>query len=301
MPSLKDIRKRIASVKNTQKITRAMKLVSAAKLRRAQEAMSQLRPYADKHRELLGSLVSQIGLDSAPHRLLERRPEVKRVAVLALSSDRGMCGGYNSYLQKAVKRYVDQRAGEGVPVTVFTLGRRVGLFARKQDFDAVVDQGEIIETVASGRIGTVTKTLVDGFLAGEFDEVVIIFNRFQSALVQVPTVQPLLPVVPAEAAKEVPGGASGAPGTGGTGDLLYEPDQVSLLAYVVPRYVEVQVRSSILESIAGEHAARMNAMNSATDNAADMISSLTLQMNRARQAAITKELMEIIGGAEALK
>lgn len=296
MPSLKDIRKRIASVKNTQKITRAMKLVSAAKLRRAQDAMNELRPYAEKHRELLGTLVSQVGADSAAHPLLERRPAIKRVAVLGLSSDRGMCGGFNSNLHKAITRYVAERRREGLEVTVFTLGRRAGLYAAKQDFEGLDNLGEILALVAASGIGGVTKKLVTGFVGAQFDEVVIIFNKFRSALTQEPTVQRLLPVEAGEAAE---GDAASA--TASTGDVLYEPDQVSLLAYVVPQYVEVQVRSAILESIAGEHAARMNAMNSATDNASDMISSLTLQMNRARQAAITKELMEIIGGSEALK
>lgn len=300
MPTLKDIRKRIASVKNTQKITRAMKLVSAAKLRRAQEAMQELRPYAAKNRELLQSLVAQLGAadsEQAAHPLLARRETVKRIAVLALSSDRGMCGGFNSSLQKALAGYVRTRRAEVDEVVVFGLGRRVSLFIDKSGFGKGESFGEIITASRDeeGAIHTIAQRLVDGFLGGEFDEVVVIFNSFKSAIAQVATVQPLLPVV-AEVGAEAAAGA----GATSTGDLIYEPDQTSLLAYLVPRSVEVQVRQAILESVAGEHAARMNAMNSATDNASEMIKSLTLQANRARQAAITKELMEIIGGAEAL-
>lgn len=293
MPSLKDIRKRIASVKNTQKITRAMKLVAAAKLRRAEDAMRRLRPYATKHRELLQSLVRQLGADAgeAPHPLLERRAEVKRIGVLAISSDRGMCGAFNSSVQRALARFVKERGPEAEAVRIYPLGRRVALFVRKRGLDVAESFGDVTTAGESKRIREITSTLVDAFLGGELDEVVIISNKFKSAIAQVPTVETLLPVTAEADASE----------GGEVADLIYEPDQATLLSYVVPRYVEVQVRQAILESIAGEHAARMNAMNSATDNASEMIAALTLQMNRARQAAITKELMEIIGGAEALK
>lgn len=287
MPSLKDIRKRIGSVKNTQKITRAMKLVSAAKLKRAQDAMLMLRPYAEKHREMLVSLAAQLG-EAAAHPLLTRREAVGKVGVLAITSDRGMCGAFNAQLQKAVAQYVGERDAE---VVVHPLGRRMKLYLRKNPLAMGADFGEVIPAAEDDRVREITAALVKSFLDGEVDEVVIISNRFISALTQKATIMPLLPVVPEEAAG---GGETG-------GDLFYEPDQASLLEYVVPRYVEVQVRQAILESIAAEHAARMNAMSSATDNAGEMIRSLTLQMNRARQAAITTELMEIIGGAEALK
>lgn len=293
MPSLKDIRKRIGSVKNTQKITRAMKLVSAAKLRRAQDAMLMLRPYADKHREMLVSLASQVVDGASAHPLLARRDEVNRVGILAIASDRGMCGAFNSQLQKTVVRYIAER---DVEVVVNPLGKRMGLFARKNGLSGGVDFGPVIPAADDDRVREITRTLVDAFVAGEVDEVVIISNRFISALTQTPTVLPLLPVVPDEAE-----GDGDEAAEAGASDLFYEPDQTSLLQYVVPRYVEVQVRQAILESIAADHAARMNAMSAATDNAGEMIKSLTLQMNRARQAAITTELMEIIGGAEALK
>lgn len=292
MPSLKAIRKRISSVKNTQKITRAMKLVSGAKLRRAQNAMMEARPYAEKHRDLLRSLAAQLGGgDEAPHPLLARREQVKRLAVLALSSDRGMCGGFNAGINRALDRLIRERGPSLERIVVFPLGRRVTLFARKARVDIGREFGEILAATSNEAVRLITGTLVQGFLEGEFDEVVILRNHFRSAISQVPGVDPLLPVAPPE----------GAPGGDEIGDMLYEPSQQALLSHVVPRYVEVQVRQAILESIAGEHAARMNAMSNATDNAAQMIERLTLDMNRARQAAITTELMEIIGGAEAMK
>lgn len=293
MPSLKDIRRRIGSVKNTQKITRAMKLVSAAKLRRAQDAMLMLRPYAEKHRELLSALAAALGEGEAVHPLLERRAEVRSVGVLALTSDRGMCGAFNASAQKTLTRYIAERRADATieRVVVYPLGKRMIGHARRAALEVGQAFGEIVPAAETERIRAITHALVEDFKSGKLDEVVIISNRFLSALSQVPTVLPLLPVMPPE--------STGAPTE--AADLFYEPDQKSLLQYIVPRYVEVQVRQAILESIAAEHAARMNAMSNATDNASEMISSLTLQMNRARQAAITTELMEIIGGAEALK
>ena len=293
MPSLKDIRKRISSVKNTQKITRAMKLVSAAKLRRAQTAMLELRPYAEKHREMLTSLMGQLGgAGQAPHQLLQSRETVNSVAILCLTSDRGMCGGFNASLQKTVAKLVAAKTDEGKTVAVFPLGSRMERDAKKRGYEVPNQFGKIIGATDTDSIRTITERLVDGFIAEEFDEVYLVSNRFKSAIAQVPETRQLIPVDAGDAPEEA---------DSVSGDPYYEPNQMTLLHYVVPRYIEVQVRQAILESIAGEHAARMNAMNSATDNATEMVASLTLQMNRARQAAITKELMEIIGGAEAIK
>jgi len=293
MPSLKDIRRRIGTVKNTQKITRAMKLVSAAKLKRAQEAMLMLRPYAEKHREMLVSLASQVVDGASAHPLLAQRDEVRRVGVLAIASDRGMCGGFNAQIQRKVLRFIEER---DVEVVINPLGKRMALIARKNDLAGGENFGEVIPAAEDDQVRAITRNLVDAFIKGEVDEVVIISNRFVSALTQTPEVLPLLPVEADRAAE-----GDSAKGADGASALFYEPDQASLLQYVVPRYVEVQVRQAILESIAADHAARMNAMSAATDNAGEMIKTLTLQMNRARQAAITTELMEIIGGAEALK
>jgi F-type H+-transporting ATPase subunit gamma len=291
MPSLKDIRKRISSVKNTQKITRAMKLVSGAKLRRAQNAMDEFLPYAQKYREMLHSLAGQAEMGGGSEQpLLTARETVGKRALLAISSDRGLCGSFNSSVLKEVGSYVDRHEGD---VIVFPVGRRMTQFVRKQDYPVGEDFGEVIPAAAYEMIQHITERLVAGFESGEYDQVVIISNRFKSVIAQIPTEFSLLPI---QANPE-----EGAESTGAAGDMLYEPNQDLLLGHIAPRYVEVLIREAILESIAGEHAARMNAMNSATDNASELISSLTLQMNRARQAAITTELMEIIGGAEALK
>lgn len=289
MANLKEIRKRIVSVKNTQKITKALKLVSAAKLRRAQQAMQELRPYAGKYREVLESLAAKVSADVAAHPLLERREQVLRVGVFAVSSDRGMCGGFNSSIQKKLAAF--RRERPEVEVVVFPVGRRMVSFADKAGFTIGEAFGEVIPAAELAETNRITDRLVQAFVDGEVDEVVILSNRFKSAINQEPTAVNLLPVVPDEA--EEAGGASLDP--------FYEPSEEALLRFVVPRYVAVQVRQAVLESIAGEHAARMNAMNNATDNATEMISALTLLRNRARQAAITTELMEIIGGAEAIK
>ena len=294
MPSLKDIRKRIVSVKNTQKITRAMKLVAAAKLRRAQMEMDEFRPYASKYREMLGSLVSVVGGDAgqAPHELLQQRESQEALAVLLITSDRGMCGGFNGNLLKMVQSGIARREESGQKVYVFPVGRRAIKFAERRGYDVPASFGDSISAADPERVREITEALTAGFLGGDFDEVLVAVNRFGSVINQKPSADALLPVEATEFEGE--GGDTGA-------DMFYEPDEETLLNHVAPRYVEVLVREALLESVAGEHAARMNAMNSATDNASEMISSLTLQMNRARQAAITKELMEIIGGSEALK
>ncbi len=293
MPSLKAIRKRIGSVKNTRKITRAMKLVSGAKLRRAQNAMQELKPYAQKHRDLLRTLAAQLGEGGEPpHPLMQARERVRRVAILALSSDRGMCGGFNAGIQRKLDRYVRERSSEVEQIVVFPVGRRIGLYTRKGKTEVGREFGEILGATSNENVRLITGTLVRGFLEEQFDEVLILRNEFRSALSQVPVIERLLPIT-AETAGEA--------AVEEQADVLYEPSREALLGYVVPRYVEVQVRHALLESIAGEHAARMNAMSNATDNASAMIETLTLQMNRARQAAITKELMEIIGGAESMK
>ncbi|MFN3198443.1 MAG: ATP synthase F1 subunit gamma [Bradymonadia bacterium] len=292
MPSLKEVRKRITSVKNTQKITRAMKLVAAAKLKRAQDAMNELKPYATKQRELLENLAAQLGPEAVTaHPLLETREEVKKIGIVVMTSDRGMCGGFNSYINRKLASYVAERQGEGVEVVVFPLGRRANLFVKKMGYTVGKSFAEIIPPGQELDIRGITETVAAAFTSGELDEVFILSNRFKNAITQIPTVSQLFPVPQPEVEE----------GAATSVDLIYEPSQQALFNYVVPRYAEVQVRQAIYESITGEHAARMNAMNNATDNAQDMISRLTLEMNRARQAAITTELMEIISGAESLK
>ncbi|MBM4290971.1 MAG: ATP synthase F1 subunit gamma [Deltaproteobacteria bacterium] len=288
MPSLKDIRKRISSVKNTQKITRALKLVSAAKLSRAQRELGRLKPYAEKQQALIRDLVAELGGDASP--LLATRERVRRVAVLVVASDRGMCGGFNSNLLKAFARVVAEREQRGAEVVCYTLGRRATQFVEKGKFTLEANLGEALAADLVERLPGVVQGLVGRFLAGELDEVLVVSNRFINAITQTPSTQQLLPIQGASAGAAAP-----------AGERIYEPGRQQLLDFILPRSLEIKARALLLESVTGEHAARMNAMNNATDNAADMIQSLTLDLNRARQAAITTELMEIISGAEALK
>ena len=295
MPSLKAIRKRVASVKNTQKITRAMKLVSAAKLRRAQQAMEQQRLFAKNHRKMLGSLLSKVDehADSPPHALLTQRSEIRKVGILALASDRSMCGGFNSNLGRALERHAAEFTppGSKVEVYLYPLGRRVGTLCNKLPYSIGEDFGDIIPAAKVERAQAITSKMTEAFLSGEIDEAWILVNRFRSALSHVPTLTKLLPL----------GGVDEkVTADDQVVEMFFEPSWEVLLDHFLPRHVAVEVRVAILESIAGEHAARMNAMSAATDNASEMISALTLEMNRARQAAITKELMEVIGGAEAM-
>jgi F-type H+-transporting ATPase subunit gamma len=286
MATLKVIRKRISSVRNTQQITKAMKMVAAARLRRAQEAATATRPYAQKLEELLRNVAARVGADAHP---MLQTPEVeKRVHLLVVTADRGLCGGYNTNLIKAAEAFLRERAGQEVELTI--IGRRgYDHFKRRQV--NIVDQHI---NLFGGPNRALAEALGDKlsreFSEGRVDGVYVLFSRFRSALSQVPTVIKLLPVS-AEAVD------TGAPPL----DYLYEPEAKVLLERLLKQYINTLLQSAFLEAIASEFAAKMTAMDSATSNASKMISRLTLEMNRARQAAITKELMEIVSGAEALK
>jgi len=286
MPSLKDLRKRIGTVTSTQQITKAMKMVSAARLRRAQEAAERARPYAAKLTELFAAVAADV--EPEAHPLLARREE-RRVDALVLTSDRGLCGGYNSNLLRFAERFLRERHTAALALTV--VGRK-GLEHLKRRGAPVVGQRlGILTTPAATMAADLAAELTRRFVAEESDAVFLVYNRFRSAISQVPTVTQLLPVnLPA-------GDAADAPAV----DFIFEPERPALLARLLPRYVEALITQALLEAVASEHGARMTAMENATKNATEMINSLTLSMNRARQAAITKELMEIVGGAEALK
>jgi F-type H+-transporting ATPase subunit gamma len=288
MANLRAIRKRIGSVKSTQQITKAMKMVSAAKLKRAQDAIVAARPYARQMREVVQSVAGRAGQEAHP--LLAPR-ETKKVALLVVTSDRGLCGGFNSNLLRAANRFLRENEGKVEEVVLFAVGRKARDFFRRRQVPIRKEYLNVLGTLSYDHARQLADDLVEGFLAGDFDEVVIAFNEFRSAISQAVRMDKLFPVVFEQA------GESAADGI----DYLYEPSQQEILATLLPKYVESQIFRVLLESVAGEFGARMTAMDSATNNAVDMISRLTLQMNRARQAAITKELMEIIGGAEALK
>lgn len=313
MPSLKAIRRRISSVKSTQKITRAMKMVAAARLRRAQQRITELRPYARKTSEVLRSVASGAAVtdDNQLHPLLARR-EVKTVLLLVLTSDRGLAGAFNSSITRLAERTLaDIKAQDRTPVLA-TLGRKGRDHLKRRGFEARYDFTGAPEGSAS-HAGEIARAVTRAFIDGEVDEVQILFNEFKSAITQTPVLQTVLPIPLGDpetggsetftAASRAVEGAKATQATQATqgGDHIFEPSRAALLDRLLPMYVEVSIYRAMLDSSASEHGARMSAMDSATNNAKKMIASLTLEYNRARQAAITKELMEIIGGAEAIK
>ena len=288
MANLRAIRKRISSVKSTQQITRAMKMVSAAKLRRAQDGINAARPYARKMREVVTAVAGRAGSDAHP--LLTAR-EAKKLALLLVTSDRGLCGSFNAGLSRAVYRFLNEHRGAYEEITLFVVGRKGRDFFRRREIPIRKEYLGVLGSVSRHHAETIANDLIGGFLAGEFDEVQIAFNEFRSAISQIVRFEKMFPIALESSGK-----------TGGDEvDYLYEPSREEILATLLPKYVQTQILRVLLESVAGEHGARMTAMDSATNNSVDMISRLTLKMNRARQATITTELIEIVSGAEALK
>jgi F-type H+-transporting ATPase subunit gamma len=294
MPSLKAIRTRIASVKSTQKITRAMKLVSAARLRRAQDAIVAARPYANA----LADAVAQVALRAGneAHPLLDQRsPE--RIILVTLTSDRGLAGGFNANVFRATGRFITERM-QGSPaakqVSLEVVGKKGRDYFRRRKLPINHELPAAVADTAARIADELAHIVTHAFASSTVDAVFLVYNEFKSAVQQRVVIEPLLPVTP-------PTAATAAPDSSGVLDFLYEPSKAGLLDALLPLYVESQIYRGLLESIASEFGARMTAMDNATNNAKEMISSLTLQYNRARQAAITKELMEIVGGAEALK
>ena len=288
MATLKTIRKRISSVKNTQQITKAMKMVSAAKLRRAQEAAVQARPYAEKMTELLKNVTARVS--SEAHPLLTPREE-KKVQLVLFTSDRGLCGGYNANMIRAAEAFIRQH-GADRQIQLTLVGRKGADHFRRRGAEISDRYVDILYKAADELAGEIAEKLIGRFVSGEVDAVYIVYSRFRSALSQVPTLEKLLPVTltktdEAHAQQQT--------------EYLYEPGVEQLLASLLPRITGVAVQRALLEATASEHGARMTAMESASGNANKMIGSLTLQMNRARQASITRELLEIVGTAEALK
>jgi F-type H+-transporting ATPase subunit gamma len=285
MPSLKAIRKRIASVRNTQQITKAMKMVSAAKLRRAQEAVVAARPYADRLTELLHGLASAVS--EVEHPLLRTSKEPARTRLVLITSDRGLCGAYNAGLIRHADAYLREHAGREVSLTI--LGRK-GVDYYRRRAATIADRHVQIPGPSVALAREVATKVGTEFVEGRVDRVELLYSTFRSALSQVPTFETLLPVTVEARPEDAP-----------SMEPILEPDRSALLGRLLPWFVGVRVYHALLEAAASEHGARMTAMDSATSNAAKMIFSLTLAMNRARQAAITKELMEIVSGAEALK
>lgn len=292
MANLKEVRNRISSVNNTRQITSAMKMVSAAKLRKAQDAITRMRPFAEKLQEILQGLSS--GLDTSEN-VYGRQDEVKDVLIVAISSNRGLCGAFNAQVIKHVHKmikgeYKDQN------VTVLTFGKKAEEAFRKTDYfikGTLLPRhtNEIFDNLDFDHASGAAKKIMDAFAEKQFDKIVLVYNQFKNAATQVVTEEPFLPVVPASNEE----GASM-----GNNDYIFEPDKAEIVADLIPKSLKTQFYKALLDSFAAEHGARMTAMHKATDNASDMLKELKLTYNKARQAAITTEILEIVGGAEAL-
>jgi F-type H+-transporting ATPase subunit gamma len=293
MPSLRDIRNRIQSVRSTRQITRAMKMVSAAKLRRAQDAILRTRPYAHLLDQMLAGVAARAEKDAqAAHPLLAAR-ETKTAEVLVITSDRGLAGGFNSNIARRTQRFLVESGDRFETVLLSTVGRKGRDAFRARRMEVRKDFTGVLGDLRYEHAEEIAAEFTERFLSGEVDAVFLCYNEFKSAISQKPVVVQLLPIdrPPEEAAAQAQVGA----------DFEYEPAREALLGELLPRQIATQVWRALLESAASEHGARMSAMESATKNAEEMIGSLTLQYNRARQAYVTKELLEIVSGAEALK
>jgi F-type H+-transporting ATPase subunit gamma len=286
MANLRDIRKRIASVKNTQKITNAMKMVSAAKLRRAEEAIKAARPFAEKMREVLMSLASRA--NPSAHPMLEVRP-VQKALLILITADRGLCGAFNTNLNRRAEVFVKEMKAKGVQVDLINVGRRGNDYFRRRQVEIADRFVNVMNQVSFELAEQVVNAAAEKFNLGDYQEVYLLYNSFRSAVTQIVTFRRLLPIKPEQ--DEAPRDR----------EYLYEPSEEELLEGILPRYIQVQVFTGLLDSVASEHGARMTAMEAATSNAEEMIYKLTLKLNRLRQESITTELMEIVGGAEALK
>ncbi len=301
MANLKAIRKRIGSVKSTQKITRAMKMVAGARLNRAQQRILEMRPYAvktsDVLREVTAAANRRMEEDSSgvntDHPLLARRPE-KTTLLLVITSDRGLCGAFNTNILRAAEKLWRDREAEGQQVQFAIIGRKGRDYFRRRDAPILHVFSGVWEQLDLDQARNVAKTVLKPFVSAEVDAIYLVYNEFKSAMSQRVVAEPLFPLAVEEAESDRPSQV------GFEMDFIFEPNKEGLMERLVPMYVEISVLRALLESMASELGARMTAMDSATKNASEMIDKLTLQYNRARQAAITTELMEIIGGAEAL-
>ncbi|MSP91654.1 MAG: ATP synthase F1 subunit gamma [Myxococcales bacterium] len=292
MPSLKAIRRRIASVKSTGKITRAMKLVAAAKLRRAQERLVQLRPYALRVGDMIAELAR--GSDPQAHALLAVRPP-KRTLLLVLTSDRGLAGAFNSNVNKAAWAWLQAHRGTREHIELRIVGKKGRDFmkARKQEVGHVYP--DVLQALTLEKASGIGREVTTAYIDGAFDEVLLFYNVFRSAIAQVPTTQRILPIMAQEG--DVDDAVMAPP----SAQTLFEPSKVAVLDVLLPMNVNVQIYRALLESVASEMGARMTAMDSATKNAGDLLQRITIKYNRTRQSIITTELSEITSGAEALK
>ncbi|HNV26733.1 MAG TPA: ATP synthase F1 subunit gamma [Nitrospira sp.] len=294
MPSLQSLRRKIAAFKNTQKITKAMKMVAAAKLKRSQDRILAARPYAHKMRGVLSNLSQRVNRTSHP--LLQKR-EGKKIEILVVTSDRGLCGGFNGNIVRKSAEFVRQCEAQGLSVNLSLIGRKGRDYFRRRSWPIRQEWTGIFDKLSFEHAIDIGGDLTENFVKGTFDELYVVYNEFKSAIQQRVIVEKLFPI---DAAAEF-GAPPAAEGSSLGGSYLYEPDEGELLSALVPKHFQIQAYRILLESAAAEHGARMAAMDGATRNAGQLIKKVTLYYNKTRQAAITKELMDIVGGAEALK
>jgi F-type H+-transporting ATPase subunit gamma len=288
MPSLIDLRRRIRSVKSTQQITKAMKMVASSRLRKAQDRVLGARPFARFTMDVLASLASRV--DHSAHPLLAQRPDTPdaRSLLIVIAADKGLCGAFNTNIMKEALRHLAERRQR--PVCLGLVGRKSRDFFRRRGVDIRFERINVFQRLDESEARTIAALAIDEFASGAVDRVDLVFNEFKSILQQRVVVQQLLPIkrLPPPDPQALPV------------EYLYEPDPKEIFEFVLPRYVEIEIWQALLESSAAEHAARMTAMDSATKNAGEMIDSLTLYMNKIRQASITREIIEVVSGAEAI-
>lgn len=293
MPSLKEVRTRITSTVSTQQITSAMKMVSAAKLRRAQDAILQMRPYAGKLKEILGNVTSSS--DAASGGAFSKEKPVRNVLMVVITSNRGLCGAFNSNVIKLAARTISEKYPEqkrSGNVQILSIGKKGADFFRKNGYKIFDNKSELFDGLNYDKTSLVADSIMKEFIAGKFDAVEIFYNQFKNTATQIVTAEQYLPVAKPAQDKQVKKTAL---------DYIYEPNQEEIVKDLIPKALKVQLYKALLDSNASEHGARMTAMHKATDNAQELLKELKLTYNKARQATITKEILEIVGGAEALK
>jgi len=291
MANLKEVRNRIASVSSTQQITKAMKMVSAAKLKRATNAIVQLRPYANKLKDMLANLSASLEDGSSPF-LQERVPV--RVLIVVVSSNRGLAGAFNTNVIKTANNLIAEKYSEQLKagnVSVIGIGKKGQEYYQRRKYNVIGDNNEVFLDLNFINVSKITESIMQGFLKGEYDRVEVVYNRFKNAAMQFLTIEQLLPVPKAEKNKDV---------NAAQVDYILEPSQEEIVAELIPKNIKIQLYKAVLDSHASEHGARMTAMDKATDNAGELLKALKLSYNQARQAAITTELTEIVSGAAAL-
>ena len=289
MANLKEIRNRITSIKSTMQITSAMKMVSAAKLKKAQDAITAMRPYSSKLTELLQSLSATLDADAGSVYATER--EVKKVLLVSITSNRGLCGGFNSSIVKRTVRAINEKY-KGTAVDLITLGKK-GNDILSKEHTIIENNNQIFDDLTYDNVAKIAENLMELFVDGSYDKIELVYNRFKNAATQIAQLEQFLPIIPIEVAVENDKKVNL--------DYLFEPSKEEIILELIPKSLKTQLYKALRDSFASEHGARMTAMHKATDNATELRDELLLTYNKARQAAITNEILEIVGGAEALK